>query len=101
MERQPEPAREVPRVLVVRHNPGAVVAQVMLALGTAAVVEPVLLERWNERLLFNAGDRSLGTDISFLTRKAEADAIWKILGYDPIHFVHGRGIGSTYHWEPA
>jgi hypothetical protein len=85
----------------VRHNPGAVVAQVMLALGTAAVVEPVLLERWNERLLFNAGDRSLGTDISFLTRKAEADAIWKILGYDPIHFVHGRGIGSTYHWEPA
>lgn len=80
---------------------GAVVALVAVALGTAVIVEPVLIERWNERLFFNAGARNLSTDISFLTRKAEADAIWKILSDDPIHFVHGRGIGSTYYWDSA
>src|SRR6185369_7499114 len=55
----------------------------------------------NERLFHNAATKNLGSDISFLTRKAEADAIWKILSDDPVHFIHGRGFGCTYYWDPA
>lgn len=73
----------------------------IFALVTAAIVQPVLIERWTERLFHNAGDRNLSADISYLTRKAEADAMWKILEEDPIHFIHGRGLGSSYHWDPA
>lgn len=80
---------------------GAAVALVLFALGTAAVVQPVLIERWNERLFHNADAQNLSKDISYLTRKAEADAIWKILEEDPIHFIHGRGFGCSYYWDPA
>lgn len=80
---------------------GAVVALVALALGAAALIEPLMLERWNERMFHNAFARNLSSDISYLTRKAEADAIWKILSDDPIHFINGRGIGSSYYWDPA
>ncbi len=82
--------------------PVGVVAMVMsVALAIAALLQPVMIERWNERLFHNASDRNLSADISFLTRKAEADAIWKILNEDPVHFIHGRGVGSTYYWDPA
>lgn len=80
---------------------GAIILLVVLALGAAALVEPVMIERWHERLFFNAGDRNLSADISFLTRKAEADAIWKILSDDPVHFIHGRGVGTSYYWDQA
>ena len=79
----------------------AVAALAVLALGTAALIQPVMIERWNERLFHNASDKNLGTDISYLTRKAEADAIWQILSEEPIHFIHGRGVGSSYYWDPA
>lgn len=74
---------------------------VVLALGVIALVEPVMIERWNERLFHNASDRNLSSDISYLTRKAEADAMWQILKEDPVHFINGRGIGSSYYWDPA
>ena len=74
---------------------------ILLALGIIAVVEPVMIERWNERLFHNASAQNLGSDISYLTRKAEADAMWKILEEDPVHFIHGRGIGTSYYWDPA
>jgi hypothetical protein len=80
---------------------GGVAALAIFALGAAAVIQPVLIERWTERLFHNAGDRNLGADISYLTRKAEADAMWKILAQDPIHFIHGRGLGTSYHWDAA
>ena len=80
---------------------GGLVALVALALGTAALLEPIMIERWNERLFHNAADRNLSADISYLTRKAEADAIWSILSEDPIHFIHGMGIGTSYYWDPA
>jgi hypothetical protein len=79
----------------------AAVGLLAFALGSAALVQPILIERWNERLFHNTADRNLGADISYLTRKAEADAIWKILSDDPIHFIHGRGFGSSYYWDPA
>ncbi len=74
---------------------------VVILLGTIALVEPVMIGRWNERLFHNASDRNLASDISYLTRKAEADAMWKILEENPVHFIHGRGVGTSYYWDPA
>jgi hypothetical protein len=79
----------------------AVTALAAIALGAFALVEPIMIERWNERLFHNAYAQNLGSDISYLTRKAEADAMWKILSKEPIHFINGRGIGSSYHWDAA
>jgi hypothetical protein len=79
----------------------AVMALALFALGAAALVQPVLIERWSERLFHNAASQNLGADISYLTRKAEADAIWTILSEKPIHFIHGHGFGCTYYWDPA
>jgi hypothetical protein len=80
---------------------GAAVGLLACALGAAAVIQPVMIERWEERLFHNASAQNLGADISYLTRAAEADAIWNILARDPIHFIHGRGVGSSYYWDPA
>lgn len=80
---------------------GAVVLLTVIALAAVAVVEPVLIERWNERLFHHAAARNLGADISYLTRMAEADAIWGILKEEPLRLIHGRGIGSSYYWDPA
>ncbi len=77
------------------------VALVAAALAVFAVAKPVMIERWNERLFHNAAAQNLGADISYLTRKAEADAILAILTKDPVHFIHGRGIGSSYYWDRA
>ncbi|MES2475823.1 MAG: hypothetical protein V4640_08585 [Verrucomicrobiota bacterium] len=80
---------------------GAIAAAVILAVGITALVQPVVIERWNERLFHNANAANLGSDISYLTRMAEADAMWKILSDSPVHFIHGRGIGTSYHWDRA
>jgi hypothetical protein len=72
-----------------------------LGIGLAALVEPLLLERWNERLFHHAADRNTKHDISFLTRVAEADAIFEILNRDPVHYLHGKGIGASYYWHPS
>ena len=85
------------RVLPVAGAIGLVIASLV----TVAVVEPLMIERWNERLFHNAYAVNLSTDISYLTRKAEADAIWKLLSDEPIHFIHGRGVGSSYYWDAA
>ncbi|RYD30482.1 MAG: hypothetical protein EOP85_23800 [Verrucomicrobiaceae bacterium] len=79
----------------------AAIGLVIMALGLTALFEPVMIERWNERLFHNAYAQNLSSDISYLTRKAEADAMWKILSDDPVHFIHGRGIGTSYYWDPA
>ena len=70
-------------------------------IGIAAVAEPLLLERWNERLFHHAEDRNTKHDISFLTRVAEADAIFEILNREPVHYLHGKGIGASYYWHPS
>ena len=74
---------------------GGAVAAIVLVL----VVHPALIERWNERLFHHASDRNIATDISWLTREAEASAIFKILSEEPIHYVFGKGIGNTYYWD--
>lgn len=80
---------------------GAMVALVLAALGAVALVEPLMIERWNERLFHNASAQNLSTDISYLTRKAEADAIVKLLGEHPLYPLTGKGIGCTYYWDAA
>ena len=72
-----------------------------LGLGIAAVAEPLLIERWNERLFHHASDRNTTEDISYLTRRAEADGIFEILNRDPVHYLHGKGIGASYYWHPS
>lgn len=72
-----------------------------LGIGLAALVEPLLLERWNERLFHHAADRNTKHDISFLTRVAEADAIFEILNREPVHYLNGKGIGASYYWHPS
>jgi hypothetical protein len=79
----------------------AAVGLLLVALGVAALVQPVIIERWNERLFHNAATQNLAADISYLTRKAEADAMWTILSKNPVHFIHGRGYGCSYYWDPA
>lgn len=80
---------------------GAAAGLVLLALGAAAVIEPVLIERWNERLFHHAESRNIGGDISLLTRQAEATAIWDIMRENPVHFIHGHGVGCSYYWDPS
>ncbi len=74
---------------------------ILAALVVVALISPMMIERWNERLFHNASAQNLGADISYLTRKAEADAMWKLLADNPVHFIHGRGIGSSYYWDNA
>ncbi|MDP3851185.1 MAG: hypothetical protein Q8Q59_11820 [Luteolibacter sp.] len=82
--------------------PLAVVAGLgIAALGIAAAAWPALIERWNERLFHHAGDRNITMDVSWMTRRAEAEDIVKILSRDPVRFVHGMGIGASYTWNSA
>jgi hypothetical protein len=79
---------------------GVIVAFVIMALGLAAMVEPLMIERWNERLFHNASAQNLSADISYLTRRAEAEAIVEILDKNPIQYLNGKGVGCTYYWHP-
>lgn len=74
---------------------------VVVAIAGVAVFQPVVLERWGERLFHNTATQNLSADISYLTRMAEADAMMKILREDPVHFINGKGIGSSYYWDRA
>ncbi len=88
------------RVLPKRLLPIGVVAGLAVAgMVVAAVVWPALIERWNERLFHHAEDRNLATDVSWLTRSAEAEDIMKILDKDPVRYLHGMGIGASYTWS--
>jgi O-Antigen ligase len=73
----------------------------VVAIVIAAVAQPHQIERWNERLFHHAADRNTKHDISFLTRVAEADAIFEILNREPVHYLNGKGIGASYYWHPS
>ena len=74
---------------------GAAIAAILLVVA----IQPVLIERWNERLFHHASDRNIAKDISWLTREAEASAIFQILSEEPVHYIFGKGIGNTYYWD--
>lgn len=67
----------------------------------AAILQPTMVERWNERLFHNTYTRNVVHDISYLTRKAEADAIAQIFKENPASIVNGRGLGASYSWDDA
>jgi hypothetical protein len=64
--------REIPRRFALS---AALSALALAAVALMAVASPQIIERWNERLFHHASDRNLTTDISWLTREAEASAI--------------------------
>lgn len=68
-------------------------------IGIAFVLDPHKIDSWNERLFHHAADRNVTEDISYLTRRAEADGIFEILNREPIHYLHGKGIGASYYWH--
>lgn len=74
---------------------------VLATLGTVGAFYPALIQRWNERLFHHADDRNITMDVSWMTRRAEAEDILKILARDPVRFVHGMGIGASYTWSSA
>lgn len=73
----------------------------LAALGIAAALVPALVERWNERLFHHASDRNITQDVSWMTRRAEAEDIMKILAEDKTRFVYGMGLGASYTWSQA
>lgn len=84
-----------------RYLPGfAIAGAAIAAIGLLALAAPTLIARWNERLFHHASDRNLANDISFLTREAEASAIFTILDKEPVHYLFGKGFGNTYYWDP-
>ncbi|WP_035614989.1 hypothetical protein [Haloferula sp. BvORR071] len=70
-----------------------------IAIAGLFVAQPHQIERWNERLFHHASDRNTTEDISYLTRRAEADGIFEILNRDPVHYLFGKGIGASYYWH--
>lgn len=88
--------------LWMRLLPVGVAGAIMLGVaGFAALAMPDVAQRWTNRLFHNADAANLPVDISYLTRRAEADWIFKNLKADPVHFIHGRGIGASYNWDLA
>lgn len=79
----------------------AVAGFLFTALGIAAVIQPAMIARWTDRLFHSADARNLTADISYLTRRAESDAIISLLNENPAHYVHGLGIGASYHWDAS
>lgn len=77
---------------------GAVVTGI--ALIVLYLVQPVVLERWVERL-FNDGGGRTKTEVTWLTREAEATAMFHLLDADPIRFVYGKGMGAPYYWDSS
>jgi hypothetical protein len=73
----------------------------LVALATVALLQPLMIERWTERLFHDVDARNISVDISYLTRRAEADAMWKLLMENPAKLINGRGIGSSYYWDSA
>ncbi len=89
--------RQIPQKLAVF----AVAAACGLAvMGIVWLVSPVLIERWTERLFHHAGGQT-SKDLSWLTREAEAKAMFDILSQQPLSFVIGKGMGADYYWDAS
>lgn len=73
----------------------------LAVIGVVYAVSPVLIERWTERLFHKAGGGQTSADLSWLTREAEAKAMFDILSRDPLHFICGKGMGAAYYWDAS
>jgi len=73
----------------------------MVALAGVYAAVPLIIERWTERLFHQAGGGQTSADLSWLTREAEAKAMFDILRNDPLHFICGKGMGASYYWDAS
>jgi len=73
----------------------------LVMLGVVQAAAPLLISRWTERLFHKAGGGQTSADLSWLTREAEAAGMLDILKKDPVHFIHGKGMGANYYWDPS
>ena len=74
----------------------------LLCVVVMAVAEPIVIERWMDRMFHNSGAGEATTeDLSALMRKAEAKAMVDILSKDPASFIYGRGPGASYYWDES
>lgn len=89
--------RHVPRKLVVLA--GSAAFGVLVVAGVY-VVSPLLIERWTNRL-FHQGEGRTSKDLSWLTREAEAKAMFDILDKEPLHYIMGKGMGAPYYWDAS
>ena len=79
-----------------------ITGSVLVAVSLVALyfVQPTVFERWVERLFYHAGGRTT-QDVTYLTRAAEAKAIWVLLEADPLRFIYGKGLGANYYWHSS
>ncbi|CAN5133200.1 hypothetical protein BH23VER1_BH23VER1_21190 [soil metagenome] len=75
-------------------------ATVLALLVLVTLARPEMTARWTDRL-FHHGKEQTSVDISWLSREAEAKAIWDILSDTPGGFVWGKGIGGSYYWDAS
>jgi hypothetical protein len=63
---------------------------------------PLVVERWVGRLFENAGTGAdTSTDVSVLTRRAEADTMFTMPSANPHTYFFGLGLGASYQWDEA
>lgn len=80
----------------------AVGASAVLGIVVVAIVQPVVIERWADRMFHNSGAGDATTeDLSALMRKAEAKSMFDILAKNPASFIYGRGPGASYYWDES
>lgn len=60
--------------------------------------QPIVFERWVQRLFYDGGGRTK-QEVTYLTRAAEAKAMWELLEKEPVRFIYGKGLGATYYWH--
>jgi hypothetical protein len=79
-----------------------VAAAAVLAVVIMAIAQPIVIERWMDRMFHNSGAGEATTeDLSALMRKAEAKSMIDILAKEPASFVYGRGPGASYYWDES
>ena len=73
----------------------------VLTLVLLYLVEPMVIERWTERLFNNDSGGRMTKDATYLTREAEAVAIFHLLSQNPLTYVYGKGMGALYYWDSS
>ena len=66
----------------------------------AVILRPGLLETWEARI-FESNTTSSATDVTFMTRKAEAVGIWNQVVVSPLSLMFGSGFGTSYSWDTS
>lgn len=81
---------------------GGVGAAAILGIVIMGIAQPVVIDRWMDRMFHNSGAGDATTeDLSALMRKAEAKSMIDILSREPASFIYGRGPGASYYWDES